>query len=95
MDAENRAVVRRIVPNMGMVEEVKTLATAGTVPGRDRTVEEFDMLKHTPRPTANRTIVRKLAGAWFTTCPCGYLWRSTHHRLALLFAVEHKCGRRA
>lgn len=53
------------------------------------------MPKHTPRPTANRTIVRKLAGAWFTACPCGYLWRSTHHRLALLFAVEHKCGRRA
>ena len=43
----------------------------------------------------NRTIVRKIAGVWFTTCPCGFLWRSTHHRLALMFAVGHKCGRRA
>ena len=38
-----------IVPNTGMVEEVKTLATAGTVPGRDRTEKEFDVRKHTDR----------------------------------------------
>ena len=95
MSAKNGLSVRGVTTNGRTIEGAKTLATAGTVPGRDRTIEEFDMLKHTPRPTANRTIVRKLAGAWFTACPCGYLWRSTHHRLALLFAVEHKCGRRA
>ena len=43
----------------------------------------------------NRTTVRKFAGRWITECPCGLLWHSNHHRIALLFAVAHKCGRAA
>ena len=58
-----------IVPNTGMVGEVKTLATAGTVPGRDRTTKEFDVRKHTDRagiPTtyANTNFRSRLEARW-------------------------------
>ncbi|GEM_PF-6383738 len=36
-----------------------------------------------------KTRVRKLAGRWNWSCPCGYHGSTKHHRLALLFAVEH------
>ncbi len=36
-----------------------------------------------------KTAIRKTGGRWLITCPCGYQWITTHHRLAVLFAVEH------
>ena len=33
--------------------------------------------------------VHRSAGRWTVNCPCGFTWRTRHHRLAVLFAVEH------
>ena len=33
--------------------------------------------------------VHRSAGRWAVNCPCGFTWRTRHHRLAVLFAVKH------
>ena len=96
MDAENRAVVRTIVPNMGMVEGSKDDPEAGASTPE---VPQGLALDPTQRrglpPMVDESLdprkprVRKLAGRWNWSCPCGYRGSTKHHRLALLFAVEH------
>lgn len=49
MSAKNGLSVRGVTTNGRTIEGAKTLATAGTVPGRDRTMKEFDVRKHTDR----------------------------------------------
>ena len=43
------------------------------------------------KPTRPRTTVRRNAqtGLWIVDCPCGFVWGSRLHRLALLLATEH------
>lgn len=42
----------------------------------------------TETPTT-KAIIRKAAGKWRVTCPCGFTWTSRFHRLALLMATSH------
>lgn len=84
MSDEMPSQIRVCESNTGTID-AKTLATAGTVPGHDRTGLEFDMHQRTPEKTS----VSKHGGHWLVSCPCGYIWHTDHHRLAVLFAVEH------
>lgn len=45
--------------------------------------------------THTKTQVRKIATAWHVTCPCGFTWTTDHHRLAVMFAIEHEHQRAA
>ena len=38
---------------------------------------------------SRRPSVHRSAGRWAVNCPCGFTWRTRHHRLAVLIAVEH------
>ena len=41
------------------------------------------------QPTNPKATVRKVCGAWFADCPCGFMWTSRFHRIALLMATTH------
>ena len=96
MDAENRAVVRRIVPNTGMVEGSKDDPEAGAGNTGNPQGLALDPQQRRGLPTMvdestapRKTLVRKRDGRWRWVCPCGYHGTTTHHRLAVLFAAEH------
>ena len=38
---------------------------------------------------ALKTRVEKHTQRWTVTCPCGFTWKTRHHRLAILIATEH------
>lgn len=37
-----------------------------------------------------RVLIRKAGRQWVVLCPCGYVWRTIHHPMALRFASFHE-----